>query len=42
MLVDLDNNYRRMRRIMAMMMIKIKISITWPIYKVAATYFAQE
>ena len=41
MLVDLDNNYRRMRRIIAMMMMmKIKMAITWPIYKIAATYFA--
>ena len=40
MLVDFDYNYRRMRRIMAMMTIKIKMAITWPIYKIATTYFA--
>ena len=40
MLVYLDNNYRRMRRIMAMRMMKIKMAITWPIYKVADTYVA--
>ena len=40
MLVDLDNNYRMMRRILAMIMMKIKMAITWPIYKISATYFA--
>ena len=39
MLVDLDNNYRRMRRILAMMMMKIKMAITWPIYKIAASSY---